>query len=54
VLDDILTPKSADGNNVNMELEMTGLMQNRLQYELYSTILAGRMELMRSAIQGGR
>ena len=51
---DIITPGSPDGNNVNTELEMNGLIQNRLQYELYSTLLAGRMELVRSAIQEGR
>jgi len=51
---DELTPSSPDGNNVNVELELNGLMQNRLQYELYSTILAGRMELMRTAIQESR
>jgi flagellar basal-body rod protein FlgB len=53
VLDE-LTPASPDGNNVNVELELNGIAQNRLQYELYSTILAGRMELLRSAIQEGR
>ncbi len=54
VLEDTTTPAGADGNNVNMELETTALLQNRLQYELYSTILAGRMELLRTAIQDGR
>ena len=51
---DMLTPSSPDGNNVNPELEMNGLLQNRMQYELYSTLLGGRMELLRSAIQEGR
>lgn len=54
VKNDVVTPGSPDGNNVNPELELNGLMQNRLQYELYSTLLAGRMELLRSAIQEGR
>ncbi len=54
IQEDHITPGSPDGNNVNSELEMNGLMQNRLQYELYSTLLAGRMELLRSAIQEGR
>ncbi|MFT7670493.1 MAG: flagellar basal-body rod protein FlgB [Planctomycetota bacterium] len=48
---DNLTPASPDGNNVNPELEVNGLLQNRMQYELYSTILASRMELLRSAIE---
>jgi len=51
---DDLTPAGADGNNVNPELEINGLLQNRLQYETYSTILAGRFELLRTAIAGGR
>jgi flagellar basal-body rod protein FlgB len=54
VLEDEITPAAADGNNVRMELEMTGMLQNRLQYEMYSSILAGRMELLRTAIQDGR
>ncbi len=54
VQEDALTPASPDGNNVTAELEMNGLMQNRIQFELYSTLLAGRMELLRSAISGGR
>ena len=54
VIEDELTPATPDGNNVKMELELTGLIQNRLQYEMYSTILAGRMELLRTAIQEGR
>jgi flagellar basal-body rod protein FlgB len=54
ILEDQLTPSSPDGNNVNMELEVTGLQQNRLQYEMYATILSGRMELLRTAIQDGR
>ena len=54
LVEDELTPSSPDGNNVNLELEITGIQQNRLQYELYSTLLSGRMELLRTAIQDGR
>lgn len=54
IVDDEFTPATPDGNNVNVELELNGLQQNRLQYELYSTILAGRAELMRTAISEGR
>jgi flagellar basal-body rod protein FlgB len=54
VVTDELTPGSPDGNNVNAELEINGLLQNRLQYETYSTLLAARMELVRAAIQEGR
>lgn len=51
---DTVTPSGPDGNNVNPELEINGLAQNKLQYELYSTLLAHRMELLRVAIQDGR
>ena len=54
LVEDELTPSSPDGNNVNLELEMTGIQQNRLQYELYSALLSGRAELLRTAIQDGR
>lgn len=54
IREDTLTPGTADGNNVNPELELNGLLQNRMQFELYSTLLAGRMELLRTAIQEGR
>ncbi len=51
---DTLTPSAPDGNNVSPELEINGLAQNKLQFELYATILGGRMELLRAAIQDGR
>ena len=54
VVVDTLTPAGADGNNVNPELEINGMAQNKLQYELYATLLAGRMDRLRTAIQGGR
>ena len=54
VEEDLITPSSPDGNNVNPELELNGMAQNRLQYEMYSAILSGRAQLLRAAIQGGR
>ena len=48
---DLLTPAGADGNNVHMELETNAMHQNRLMYETYSAILAGRMELIRASIE---
>jgi len=54
VEDDLSPAMTPDGNNVNMELELNGLLQNRMQYELYSTILAGRLELVRAAIEEDR
>lgn len=51
---DLDTPAGPDGNNVNLELEMSASSQNRLMYETYATLLEGRMELLRAAIQEGR
>lgn len=51
---DSITPASPDGNNVTPELEMSALRENRLLYEMYSTILSGQMEMVRTSISGGR
>ncbi len=52
--EDVLTPGRADGNNVNVELEMNAMRQNRLMYEAYASILGTRFELLRSSIESGR
>jgi flagellar basal-body rod protein FlgB len=52
--EDLLTPRSADGNNVNVELESNALRQNRLLYEAYASILGTRFELLRSSIESSR
>ena len=44
----------ADGNNVSMEEELGRMRENRIMYELYTSILRGRMNLIRSAIHGDR
>lgn len=49
--EDTLTPARADGNNVNLELEMSAMRQNRLLYEMYSTLHASRMNLIAAAIE---
>ncbi len=54
VLTDLDTPAGPDGNNVQLELEMNAASENRLLFETYATILAGRMELVRSAIMEDR
>lgn len=51
---DTLTPGRPDGNNVNLELEMNGMRQNRLLYEAYAAILDTRFELLRAGIESGR
>ena len=44
----------ADGNNVNMELELGSLRENRILYESYAAMLGGRFDLIRTAIESGR
>jgi flagellar basal-body rod protein FlgB len=51
VTEDALTPARADGNNVNLELEMSAMRQNRLLYEMYSTLHSSRMNLIAAAIE---
>jgi len=51
---DSVTPARPDGNNVNLELEMSAMRQNRLLYEMYASIQASRSELLRAAIENGR
>jgi len=54
VVTDFETKARADGNNVDMEAEMTSLRENRLLYELYAGILSGRARLTQAAIHGDR
>lgn len=54
VTTDLFTPARPDGNNVSLELEMNASSENRLLFETYATILAGRMEMIRSAIMEDR
>ncbi len=44
----------ADGNSVSMEEELGRMRENRIMYELYTSILRGQMNLIRSAIHGDR
>jgi len=51
---DELSPASPDGNNVNMELEMNAMRENRLTYETYATIMETNLALVDAAIREGR
>jgi flagellar basal-body rod protein FlgB len=48
------TATSPDGNSVDLEGEMAAMRENRLLYELYATILQGRMDMIRSSIVESR
>lgn len=45
---------SPDGNTVDLEGEMAAMRENRLLYELYATILQGRMDMIRASIVESR
>ena len=51
VVDKTATPR-ADGNTVSMETELGSMRENRIAYELYTSILRGQMNLVRAAIHG--
>ncbi|BBO18128.1 flagellar basal-body rod protein FlgB [Candidatus Brocadia pituitae] len=43
-----------DGNNVDMDKEISALMKNTSSYNIYSQLLAKKMELIKSAIENSR
>lgn len=43
-----------DGNNVDMDKEVSSLMKNTLSYNIYTQLLAKKMELVKSAIEDSR
>lgn len=45
-------PERADGNNVDVDREIGQLNKNSLLYQTWSQILASRVSMMRSAIDG--
>ena len=45
------TPR-ADGNNVDIDLEMARLQKNAIYFEVYAQMLANDLAQMRSAIRG--
>ncbi len=45
------TPR-ADGNNVDIDLEMARLQKNALYFQVYSQMLANDLAQFRSAIRG--
>ncbi|OOP57650.1 MAG: flagellar basal-body rod protein FlgB [Candidatus Brocadia carolinensis] len=43
-----------DGNNVDMDKEISSLLKNTLSYNTYSQLLAKKMELVKSAIENSK
>ena len=50
---DDVSPSRPDGNNVNLELELNALRENRLRFETYAAIVEGRGSIKRLALGGG-
>jgi flagellar basal-body rod protein FlgB len=54
VAPDLLSPARPDGNNVNLELELNQMRENRLLYETYAAILRSHFNLLDVAVNSGR
>jgi len=54
VIDDEVTPRQENGNNVSLEHEVNTLRENRILYEVYAAMLEGRGNLKQIAVSGGR
>ena len=50
VVEDTETTGRPDGNNVNLELELNALRENRLLYETYAAIVEGRGNIKKAAL----
>lgn len=50
--EDELSPRQADGNNVNVEHEMVDMAKNSLQYDSAAQLLNLQFQELKSAIQG--
>jgi flagellar basal-body rod protein FlgB len=51
---DHASPARADGNNVDVDREMTSLAGNSLRFQAASELLAARVRGLRTAIGGGK
>jgi flagellar basal-body rod protein FlgB len=50
---DSTTSMRADGNNVDMDAEMSGLTANAVEYETLASIEKTRMQMLQTAMGGG-
>ena len=53
-VEDTESESDANGNNVSMETERNAMRENMLRYEMYTTIMKGRTDLISAAINGDR
>ncbi len=54
IVNDNDSPSRMDGNNVEATIEMNDLMQNTMYHRLLIKAMKSRMNIMKSAITGGR
>ena len=47
-------PASPDGNTVSLEDEIGSMLENRMRYETYASILEAQFEQIRTSVQEGR
>jgi flagellar basal-body rod protein FlgB len=51
---DSISPSRPDGNNVNIDAEISNLAKASLKYKAAATLLEDKIGLLRSAINGGK
>ena len=51
VTPDEASPKSDDGNNVNLELELNAIRENQLLFDTYASIMKSNFDILQSSIQ---
>ncbi len=51
---DYLSPSKPDGNNVNIDAEMSDLAKNQLRNKAATTLLQAKSSIMRAAISEGK
>ena len=54
VTDDVSRPPGPDGNNVEIELEMSELAKNSLRFDSSATVLSLKTRMLRTAIKATR
>ena len=52
LIESVGLPERADGNNVDIDVEMGQMNKNALLYQTYTQVLASKIATMRSAITG--
>ena len=54
VVEDRSGAVSPDGNSISLEDEMGAMLENRMRYETYASILEAQFEQIRTSVQEGR